>query len=289
MEPVEQVAQLMERPPINRPLNKAKSLLLLGALVLISCTNQSSISARYLTAEKLWTEKKYEAAVAEFDRIVKENPGSAIALQALWRASITRALFLKDYSEALKGLQSFSEQSAQPNLVLEAQKEIGEILYSKTQQHQAAIDHYQKLIESGKYPDDEGLFTYRISRCWVSLGKIKRAISLQEEILKKYKDQDLLLKTKMDLAQNWYTIGDVEKQAYSKAIEYYKQVSNETKGKDKRRFSEALFGTAIVLEEMDKPEEAIELYKMIEADYHVPNVVRIRIQKINDRNKRKKI
>ncbi len=279
----------MEKPLINRLLRVAKTFFLFGALVLISCTNQGSTSARYLTAEKLWTEKKYEASVAEFDRIVKENPGSAIALQSLWRASITRSLFLKDYTEALKGLQSFSEQSAQPNLILEAQKEIGEILYSKTQQHQAAIDHYQKLIESGKYPEDEGIFHYRISRCWVSLGKIKRAISIQEEILQKFKDKDLLLKTKMDLAQNWYTIGDVEKQAYSKAIEYYKQVSNDTKGKDRRRFAEALFGTAIVLEEMDKPEEAIELYKMIENDYHVPNVVKIRIQKINDRLKRKKI
>jgi tetratricopeptide (TPR) repeat protein len=289
MEPEAQMVLPMEKPLINRLLRVAKTFFLFGALVLISCTNQGSTSARYLTAEKLWTEKKYEASVAEFDRIVKENPGSAIALQSLWRASITRSLFLKDYTEALKGLQSFSEQSAQPNLILEAQKEIGEILYSKTQQHQAAIDHYQKLIESGKYPEDEGIFHYRISRCWVSLGKIKRAISIQEEILQKFKDKDLLLKTKMDLAQNWYTIGDVEKQAYSKAIEYYKQVSNDTKGKDRRRFAEALFGTAIVLEEMDKPEEAIELYKMIENDYHVPNVVKIRIQKINDRLKRKKI
>lgn len=280
--------QLRERLLINQFKRVLQQALLLSSL-LASCTNQSSISARYLTAEKLWTEKKYEASVVEFDRIVKESPGSALGLQSLWRASLTRSLFLKDYPEALKGLQSFIEQSAQPNLILEAQKEIGEILFSKTQQHQAAIDHYEKLIQSGKYPEDEGVFLYRISRSYVSIGKIKKAILIQEEILKKLNDQELLLKTKMDLAQNWFTIGDVEKQAYSKAIDYYKQVSIETKGKNRRKFAEALFGMAIVLEEMDKPDEAIELYKMIESDYIVPNVVKIRIQKINDRTKRKKI
>ena len=92
-------------------------------MLICSCTNQSSISARYLTAEKLWTEKKYEAAVIEFDRIVKENPGSALGVQSLWRASITRALFLNDYQEALRGLQSFIDQSAQNNLILDAQKD----------------------------------------------------------------------------------------------------------------------------------------------------------------------
>ena len=281
-------AQAMEKPHIN-PVLKALWKTFLISVLMVSCTNQSSISARYLTAEKLWTDKKYEAAVVEFDRIVKENPGSAIGLQALWRASLTRSLFLKDYPEALKGLQSFIEQSAQPNLVLEAQKEIGEILFGKTQQYQAAIEHYSRLIESGKYPDEEGVFKYRISRCYVSLGKIKKAIQIQEELVKSSKDQELIQKTKMDLAQNWFTIGDVEKQAYSKAIDYYKQITVETRGKNKTRFSEALFGTAVVLEEMDKPEEAIELYKMIETDYHVPNIVKIRIQKINDRTKRKKI
>jgi len=282
----------MELPTEKLLINLAKKALrqvLLFSALLVSCTNQSSISARYLTAEKLWTDKKYEAAVVEFDRIVKENPGSAIALQSLWRASMTRSLFLKDYPEALKGLQIFIEQSAQPNLILEAQKEIGEILFSKTQQYQAAIDHYSKLIEGGKTPEEEGFFRYRIARSYVALGKIKRAIQIQEEIIRTAKDPELIQKTKMDLAQNWFTIGDVEKAAYSNAIDYYKQISVETRGKNKRRFAEALFGMAVVLEEMDKPEEAIELYKMIEADYHVPNIVKIRIQKINDRTKRKKI
>jgi tetratricopeptide (TPR) repeat protein len=287
------VMQTAVAPPTEKPLINRVSLPiivgLIGSFLIASCSSQSSVSARYLTAEKLWTEKKYEASVVEFDRIVKESPGSAIGLQSLWRASLTRSLFLKDYPEALKGLQAFIDQSAQPNLILEAQKEIGEILYSKTQQYQAAIDHYSKLIETGKYPEDEGAFRYRISRCYVSLGKIKKAIQIQEEILKSSKDSELVQKTKMDIAQNWFTIGDVEKQAYAKAIEYYKQISIETKGKNRKRFAEALFGMAVVLEEMDKPEEAVELYKMIESDYHYPNIVKIRIQKINERNKRKKI
>ena len=258
-------------------------------ILLCSCSSQSSISARYLTAEKLWTEKKYEAAVIEFDRIVKESPGSALGVQSLWRASITRALFLNDYQEALRGLQSFIDQSAQKNLVLDAQKEIGEILFNKTQQYQLAIDHYEKLIQSKKFPSEEGFFLYRISRAAAALGKIKKAISTQELILSKFPNGELATKTKLDLAQNWFTLGDVDKQAYSKSLELYKQVSNETRTRDRKKFIEAQFGMAVVMEEMDHLDEAIDLYKSIEAEYEVPSVVKVRIQKINERSRRKKI
>lgn len=254
-----------------------------------ACTNQSSVSARYLTAEKLWSEKKYEASVVEFDRILKESPGSALGVQSLWRSSMTRALFLNDYPEALRGLQSFIEQSAQGNLILEAQKEIGEILFNKTQQYPQAIEHYQKLIQSKKYPEEEGFFLYRISRANVALGKIKKAIAVQETILSRYPKGDLALKTKFDLAQNWFTLGDVEKQAYSKALDYYKQVSEETRTRDRKKYVEAQFGMGIVMEEMDHLDEAVSIYQSIESEYEVPNVVKIRINKINERSKRKKI
>jgi tetratricopeptide (TPR) repeat protein len=278
---------------VKRLIDIVKSYFVVIALLtsgfLSSCTSQSSISARYLTAEKLWTEKKYEASVVEFDRIVKESPGSALGVQALWRASMTRALFLNDFPAALRGLQHFIDQSAQNNLILEAQKEIGEILFSKTQQYAQAIDHYEKLVQSKKYPNEEGFFLYRISRANADLGKIKRAIATEELLLSKYPEGDLAEKTKLDLAQNWFTIGDVEKQAYTKSLELYKEVADETRTRDRKKYIDAQFGMAIVMEEMDHLEEAVNIFKSIESEYEVPNVVKIRIQKINDRTKRKKI
>ena len=255
-----------------------------------ACTSQSSISVRYLTAEKLWSEKKYEASVVEFDRIVKENPGSALGVQALWRASMTRALFLNDNAEALRGLQKFIDQSAQSNLTLEAQKEIGEIFFNKTQQYPQAIDHYEKLIESKKFgKDDEGFFLYRISRANAALGKIKRAIATEDLILSKFPKGDLEVKAKLDLAQNWFTLGDIDKQAYGKSLDFYKQVSEETKTRDRKRYLSAQFGMATVLEEMDRLDEAVAIFESIESEYDVPHVVSIRIKKINDRSQRKKI
>lgn len=276
----------MEKPPIKFQ----KTIYSFFIIFLVtSCANQSSITARYLTAEKLWTEKKYEASVIEFDKVVKENPNSAMGLQALWRASTTRSLFLKEYSEALRGLQSFVDQSAQQNLIKEAQKEIGEILFSKLNQYEKAIEHYQKLIDSGKFSQEEGFFLYRISRAYVSSGKIRKAISIQEKILSKYKDDELIIKTKLDLAQNWYTIGEIDKQAYLKSLQYYQQVSNDVKTRNRKKYNEAQFGLAMVLEEMDRSDEALKIYQAIEKEFDIPNVIKIRIQKIYERSKRKKI
>ncbi len=129
------------------------SFLLLATLS--ACTIQSSLSNRYLSAEKLWTEKNYAAAVLEFDRIVKESPNTSLGLQSLWRASMTRTLFLNQQEDALKGLLSFIERASSSELVPQVQREIGDIYFSKLNQYSKAIEYYQKLLTAKKFSDED--------------------------------------------------------------------------------------------------------------------------------------
>ena len=254
-----------------------------------ACTNQSSTSNHYLTAEKLWTEKNYPASVSEFDHVVKESPNSAIGLQALWRASMTRTLFLNQPDEALKGFETFLERAANSELAPQAQQEIGEIYFSKLNQYQKAIDFYGKLLESKKFgADEKAAFQYRIARSYFLTNRIHRAIEWLEKMIAEYPNAPIRSRAEFDLANAWYSIGDSEKVAYSNALKIFHELRTKTQMKNHTLYVEAVFGEASTLEELDQLEEAYDLFKSIQSDYPAPNTVKIRMNSIEERKKKKR-
>jgi tetratricopeptide (TPR) repeat protein len=253
-----------------------------------ACTIQSSLSNRYLTAEKLWSEKNYAAAASEFDRVTKESPNSALGLQALWRASTTRALFLNDDDDALKGFNTFLERAGSSDLAPQAQKEIGDIYFLKLNQYGKAIDHYQKLIDSKKFSADENaLFQYRIARSQFLSNHLKKSADAYELLLSQYPNSRYGTRGKLDLAQNWYAIGDTDKLAYGKALKLFSDVATSERNNPEIR-AEAIFGEAEVKEEIDQLEDAHELYQSILAVYPAPNVIKIRMFRLEERLKKKR-
>lgn len=257
--------------------------------LVVGCTLQSSVSSHYLTAEKLWTEKNYSAAVAEFDRVVKEAPDSAVGLQALWRASMTRELFLGEPEIALKGFGAFLERAANSDLAPQAQLEIGEIYFSRLNQYKKAIEHYQRLLEGGKFPPEEASrFHYRIGRSYFREGRIREGIHWYEKGLGAFPESAIALKMRFDLASSWYALGDSEKGAYGKALKLFEDAAALAKNQDHRIEVESLMGKAQTLEELDRLEEAFALFESIEKDYPAPNVIRVRMHRLSERMKKKR-
>jgi len=254
-----------------------------------ACPVQSSISNHYLTAEKLWTEKNYLAAVSEFDFVVKEAPNSAIGLQSLWRAAMTRQLFLGQSQEALKNFELFLERAAGSDLAPQAQLEIGEILFSKLAQYQRAIEHYQKLLEQRKFShEEESKFVYRIARSHFLLNQIRKSQEWYERGIKDYAASSLAPKMKYDLAHTWYAFGEADKSAYPRALKAFQELSASMKTVDHRLYVQSIFGEAATLEEMDEFEKASALFESIESDYPAPNVIKVRVLRLSERIRKKR-
>jgi tetratricopeptide (TPR) repeat protein len=264
-------------------------VLTVAASLVAACTMQSSVSNHYLTGEKLWTEKNYPAAVAEFDRVVKESPNTAIGLQSLWRATTTRQLFLDQPEEALKGFELFLERAGDSDLAPQAQMEIGEIYFTKLAQYDRAVEHYQKLLGTGKYsPDDEAKFYYRLGRSHFRSHRLKKAIEWYEQGLRKHPDSPFAGKSRFDLANSWYALGETERGAYQKALKLFQELKAETRVRDPLLHVESIFGEASTLEEMDDLEQAHELFRSIENNYPAPNVIKVRMIRLAERMKKKR-
>jgi tetratricopeptide (TPR) repeat protein len=277
--------------PRLKPSSEGAVRLVLALLLPVwtGCTAQSSISNHYLTAEKLWSEKNYPAAVAEFDRVVKESPDSAIGLQALWRASMTQALFLDEPQKALKGFELFIQRAANSELAPQALLEMGEILFSRLNQYGRAIEHYEKLIESPRFrEEDRALFHYRVARGHFHLQRIRKSIEWYEKILVRFPGSSWIPRAMADLGSAWYALGDHDRSAFPKALKIFQELKNRTQGRQHRLYVEAVFNEASTLEELDKLEEAHDLFKTIENDYPAPNVIRMRMVRLSERMKKKR-
>jgi tetratricopeptide (TPR) repeat protein len=262
-------------------------------LLLSSCSNQSSVSSRYLNAEKLWSEKNYQAAAVEFDQILKEDPNSAIALQALLRSSMTKSLFLNQPDEALKGLRLYLDKASSSDQVPLVEKEIGEILFNRLRQFNSSINHYEKLLKQDKYTaDDKILFQYRIARSHFLLGQVNKSIDLYQELIKNAPKSKIRIRSILDLAQALYAIGDTEKTAFQNAMNQFNLAENEMKQmavvSTDPYFAEAEFGMAAIMEEQDQLEQAYEKFKSLEQTYPAKNVVKIRLLRLEDRLKKKR-
>jgi TolA-binding protein len=267
--------------------SRNKGLLLL--LGLSGCTAQSSVSNHYLTAEKLWSEKNYPASVAEFERVVREAPDSAIGLQALWRASMTQSLFLNEPQKALKGFESFIQRAANSELAPQAQLEVGEILFTRTAQFSKAAEHYSKLLLSPKFrAEDRAMFHYRVARSHFQMHRIRKSIEGYERTLAEYPNSPWAEKARFDLGSAWYALGDHDRGAFPKALKIFQELKEKTRGRHHRLHVESIFNEAATLEELDKLEEAHALFQSIEGDYPAPNVIRIRMSRLSERMKKKR-
>ncbi len=85
----------MANPFIKRGALHTGALLLFFAAAGAGCTGQSAKN-RFLLAEQLWQEAKYQASVAEYEKVMQKEETSDLALQAAYRAAITQTLFLDE-------------------------------------------------------------------------------------------------------------------------------------------------------------------------------------------------
>jgi TolA-binding protein len=219
---------------------------------------------------------------------VKEAPNTAIGLQALWRASMTRTLFLGETDEALKGFETFIERAGNSELAPQAEQEIGEIYFTKQAQYPKAIAYYEKLLDSHKFSeDDEAKFMYRIARSYFLTNHLKQSIEWLEKLQATFPKSLFFDRAQYDLANALYAMGDSDRTAYVKANKLFHDLADRMAQKNHSLYVESIFGEASTFEEMDQLDEAYGLLKQIENDYPAPNVVQIRMKSVEDRKKKK--
>ena len=248
---------------------------MLTAAFLGACNIQGGRS-HYVLAERLFNDHKYAASVQEFRKVVDNDPKSQIAQQALFRIATIQYLYLGAYAEAVKSFRHFTFLSQDTNLVYEAEKNIGEILFSKTEDFRGALEQYSRLL--GKYPDspDRDFFTFRMAKSSYHNLKFDDAIRHYQALLKEFPHSSYAEESLYQIGNSYYTKGE-----YELAVEAFEE--------DLVRFPKgkyslfAQFGIAVCYEELDQLDEAYAIYKRIKDVYPSKNIVELKLKRVQDR------
>ena len=287
----------------NRAQIAIGSLLLSGLLAVsgTACTANNPKS-RYLLAERLFSDGKYAAAVTEFERVNQRDPTGKLGLQALFRAAMTQSWYLQQYGEALRNFRLFSEKADDPELSWEAQKQMGELLFSKTEQYEASIRHYRGLLKLRPQSPDAPEFLMRTGRSEFFLWRFSESITTYQELIKNFPQSKQAERAWFEIGNAYYTQGQnggsaspisahrgaksPDAEVFQQAIDAYQRFLQRYPKSEWG--SQAKFGIAACLEEQEQLDAAYAQYQALLPTYPSPNVIKIKLARIRQRQTQKK-
>jgi TolA-binding protein len=262
-------------------------------LLQVSCS-VDSVKNRYLLAEKLWSEGSYAAAVLEFDRVSRRDPDGDLGRRAMLRSAMTQTLFLKEHTEAIRKFARIVEREGDSELGWEAQKEIGEILFSRQENWSEALSHYQQLLKRRPDASEAPVFQYRIAKSYLNRWAFDPALEAFDTVISKWPGSALAAEAMMDRGTVWLIRGEQRpgdlyanrgKEVYREAIRNFDSFLKAYP--DHKRAPEAVFGMASAFEELEQLDQALILYERIQESYPVPQSVQIKLHRLKERQARR--
>jgi tetratricopeptide (TPR) repeat protein len=268
--------------------------LALVLLLLSACTSQNPRD-RFLLAERLWQEKNYAAAVTEYEKVVQKDPSSDLGIEAAYRAATTQTLFLNEHLGALKKLNRIIEVNREHRLAHPANKLIGEILFTKLEQYEQAIQHYEKMLENDPGDPEKDQYAYRIGKAQFHLLRFDDSIKTFRIVVEKYPKTESAKLARFAIGVSEQTKGhQLQSKEVRLAQESFKQAVKEYTEFIRLYPSDPLvldakFEIGNSLEELDQVDAAYEKFEEILEKYPNRKVVELKLKRIRDRKSQKNL
>ena len=250
------------------------AFLLLVNAALVAC-NANSSKNKYYLAEKLLEDKKYEAAISEFQEVIDKEPFTELGRSALLKMAQIQHLYLGRAKEAEVNYELFLKRNKDESIKSEIEKTLAKLSFEIFEDYQKAIVRYKQLLE--KYPNDAmaDQYSFNIARAYYLLSKFDEAKSSFEDVQKQFPNSIFSQKASLEMANVMAANGDCEE-----AIKQYDKVSLT---KDENLISLAKFGKASCLEEIGDLDGAYEKLQEIKESYPAPVIVDLKMKKIKRR------
>lgn len=270
--------------------------LLIGPVLILnsSCTSQNPRD-RFLLAERLWQQKNYSAAVAEYEKVTQKDPSSELGIKAALRAAMTQTLFLNENLGALRKLNRIIETNRESPLAHEAYKQIGEILFLRLEQYEQAIQHYERMLDL--YPNDPSKdeYMYRIGKSQFHLLRFEDSILTFRILASKYQTSEWGTRARFEIGVSEQIKGHQLQQkearlangAFKDAIKEFTAFI-QAHPNDPLAL-EAKFEIGNCYEEMDQIDAAHKVFEEIRTLYPNRTVVELKLRRIAERRNQKNL
>jgi TolA-binding protein len=261
-------------PRMRPPKSSAGRFFPLLALLLAGC-NARSPETKFHLAEKLLEDRKYEAAISEFQNIVDKSPASSLGQEAQLKIAQIQHLYLGRSQEAIDSYAEYLKRSKDPQKKREVERTMGDLHFQNLENYDEAIATYTKLVkESPATPDAEELI-YRLGRAFFLKSQFGDAIKVFQHQINTFPKGELKWKAELEIGNALSSMG--------KCPEAIKHFDSIVAGAPKQQRVLASFAKASCFEEQDDLDNAYEIFSSIKEEYPTPAVIELKMQKIKRR------
>lgn len=243
-------------------------------LFLLAC-NANSPENRFLFAEKLLEDRKYDAAINEFQEIVDKAPNSALGLDSQLKIAQIEHLYLGRSKEAMDAYREFLKRNKDEKKKREIEKILADLLFQNFENYDDAITSYERLIEKNPAAEDSEEILYRIGRALFLKAQFEESMKTFTHLKNRFPQGAMLWRAELEIGNSLSALG--------RCAEAVKQFDKVIAGANKEVSVLASFGKAGCLEEQDNLDLAYEILSGIKHDYPAPSVIELKLQKIKRR------
>jgi TolA-binding protein len=272
---------ILPRPRNQRQNQRMKSKkfwgrapFLIPTILLFAC-NANSPENKFFLAEKLLEDKKYDAAISEFQTIVEKSPYSPIGIESQLKVAQIQHLYLGRAQEAISAYRELLKRVKDPKQQREIEKVLADLQFQSVQDYDQAIASYKKLIQEDGFKEDAEALYFRLGRSLFLNAKFDDAVKMFDTQKERFPSGALFWKAELEAANSLSAKGNC-----TEAIKRFDKVI--TEGKEESKVL-AIFSKASCLEEQDELDSAYELFSSIKSTYPSPTVVELKMQKIKRR------
>ena len=247
---------------------------LLFCLLFVAC-NANSPETKFVLAEKLLEDRKYDAAILEFQSIVDKSPSSQMGLDAQLKIAQIQHLYLGRSQEAVDAYREFLKRNKDENKRREVEKTMADLQFQSFEDYDQAIETYSKLVKENSERSDGEELMFRLGRSFFMKSKFEDAIKMFEYQKERFPNGPFFWRAELEIGNTL--------SAQGKCGEAIPQFDKVIKGPQKEQSVLASFGKASCYEEQDDLDQAYEIFADIKNEYPAPTVVELKMQKIKRR------
>lgn len=264
---------------------KQRLSLLIRGLVLGSCfllmALQLGCSFSYPKQEfekgqKALDEENYKEALSHFDRIVKKDPDSELALPSARHAARIAFHEVKDFPSTIDYLKYLILHSKSSEERLEAQKKLAIVYFEKLLMYEKAIEEYNKLLNLNPTAEEEFNYRFNISKSYFQLNNFFQSEIELNSLLEKFDDLDKQFDVQLFKGNLFLTTKEHEK-----AILTFEEIMK--KFPEKASKENIALSLAAVYEDLQQFDKAVEILKELRMSEQSPEFIDLKIKRLQDR------
>ncbi len=257
-------------------INSAKCFFLLGVFLILGCSSPSQRELRLGKEEQ--SQGNFRIAVNHFERVLKRDSDSELALEAAKEAAKILFLEIKDYKKAIDFYKYIILVSKSTSDRMLAQRQIVSIFFDHLSDYKAAVLEINKYLMMTEDPREIVEYKIKLARAYYYQNNFAQAQNETEEFLNKNPTSDqkfemLNLKANIYLAQKDYQSGISILTSIIK--DYPERATKDNLG----------LTLSVAYEEMRDFKAAIETLQKLRETHPMPEYVDIRIKRLQDRLK----